>query len=315
MGYTITLASTPLRSRMLEPRSFGALRFIPGGGEARFPFSNTLVLEDGARVVIDPGAGSKNLADVIAGGADLLINTHTHGDHVRGNRHFRQAEWWAPRAEAHHFDGFAALGRALGVEAVYGSEENKRFAHYCETGEMTMDHPVQLHPDVRLALSRKPHHFYNDGHRWTIGSSVIEAVHTPGHTGGMMSLLFPNQGVAFVADFDLTAFGPWYGQPESDIEQFLQSAAKLRSFDVDWYVTSHEYGYLPKAAFLAELDRFMAVIEKRHRKIKSLLPMDESELLRRGVIYYPHIIERNAWMYMMGAIMVRKHLAAMGTVG
>lgn len=31
-----------------------------------------------------------------------------------------------------------------------------------------------------------------------------------------MALHFPDVGAVFVTDFDLTPFGPWYGQPESD---------------------------------------------------------------------------------------------------
>ena len=300
---------------MLEPRFFGTLRFIPGGRDARFPFSNSLVVNDEARVIVDPGAGSKCLAEEIARGVDVLINTHTHGDHVRGNRHFNDAYFWAPRAEAHHYDGFLALGRALGVEEVYGPEENRLFADYCETGEMAMRRPVHLHADVRWALSRRPDGFYEDGHVWEFGNTRIEAVHTPGHTGGMTSLYFPDEGVVFVADFDLTPFGPWYGQPESDIEAFLRSAEKLRSLDAEWFITSHEYGYLPRVAFMNELERFLEVIEARERQIARWLHLTEAEILRKGVIYFSHIVERNAWMWMMGTIMLRKHVARLQASG
>ena len=41
-----------------------------------------VVLEkDGARFVIDPGAFSQNAADIIAG-ADAVLITHEHADHV-----------------------------------------------------------------------------------------------------------------------------------------------------------------------------------------------------------------------------------------
>jgi hypothetical protein len=129
-----------------------------------------------------------------------------------------------------------------------------------------------------------------------------------------MCLHFPVERVAFVTAFDLTPFGPCYGQPESDPDAFLRSAELLRGLDVDWFITSHEYGYLSRADFLVELDRFMAVIQKREDKIRKLLHLSEGEILREGVIYYKHIVDRDPWIVLMGTIMVRKHLSRLGVL-
>lgn len=295
-------------TRMLEPRSFGAVRFYPGGKDARFPYSNTLVVEDQGRVVIDPGAGRARLAAEVERGADLLINTHTHGDHVRGNGLFPEARHWVPVQERHHFADFEAWGRSLGIDDVFGADENARFAEACRTGVMTMRRPIRQHPETVAALAKHPDAVYDDGQEWTVGDTRIRALHVPGHTGGLMAMHFPGEGAVFVTDFDLTPFGPWYGQPESDPDAFLASAEKLRALDAEWYITSHEYGYLRKADFLRELDRFMAVIEARDARIRKLAGRTEEEILRAGAIYYPHLIDRDPWIPLMGTIMVRKHL-------
>lgn len=297
---------------MLEPRRFGSVRFYPGGRDARFPYSNTLVVEDQGRVVIDPCAGRERLAEEIERGADILINTHSHGDHVRGNRYFAGAEHWVPRPERHHFGDYAAWGRSLGIEAVFGADENARFVAACEGGEMTMRHPIRVHPETVKVMGHAPSAGYDDGHTWRVGDTRIQALHVPGHTGGLMALHFPDAGAAFVTDFDLTPFGPWYGQPESDPDDFLASAEKLRKLDVAWFITSHEYGYLPRAQFLAELDRFMDVIRKRDERIETLRHLDEESILRSGAIYYKHLIDRDPWIFLMGTIMVRKHLERRG---
>jgi glyoxylase-like metal-dependent hydrolase (beta-lactamase superfamily II) len=297
---------------MLEPRSFGRVRFIPGGKDARWPFSNTLVVDDQARVVIDPGAGRERLQAEIARGVDLLINTHTHGDHVRGNGDFARAARWVPVPEAHHFGDFAAWGRSLGIEAVFGADENARFVHACETGEMTMRNPVRVHPKAVQVMARKPDHTYADGHEWSFGDTQVRAVHVPGHTGGLMALHFVNEGAVFVTDFDLTPFGPWYGQPESDPNDFEASAAKLRRLDAEWYITSHEFGYLQRRDFVAELDRFMAVIPAREERIRKLLHLSESEIYRAGAVYFKHLVDRDPWIVLMGTLMVRKHLHRLG---
>lgn len=297
---------------MLEPRRFGTVRFYPGGRDARFPYSNTLVIEDQGRVVVDPCAGRERLAEEIPRGADLLINTHSHGDHVRGNGYFPDAEQWVPRLERYCFGDYAAWGRSLGIEAVFGADENARFAAACETGEMTMRHPIRVHPETVKVMGRLPAAVYDDGHEWRVGDTRIRAIHVPGHTVGLMALHFPDVGAVFVTDFDLTPFGPWYGQPESDPDAFLASADKLRKLDVEWFITSHEYGYLPRAEFMAELDRFMAVIHRRDEHIASLSHLDEEAILRSGAVYYQHLIDRDPWIYMMGTIMVRKHLKRLG---
>lgn len=297
---------------MLEPRSFGRIRFIPGGKDARFPFSNALVIDDQVRVAIDPGAGRTQLQAEIDRGVDVLINTHSHGDHVRGNTSFPGAVRWAPSPEAHHFADFMAWGRSLGIEAVFGADENERFVHACVTGEMTMRNPIRVHPKTVMALSKAPDHTYGDGHEWVFGSTRVRAVHVPGHTGGLMALHFLNEGAVFVTDFDLTPFGPWYGQPESDPDDFEASAAKLRGLDAQWYITSHEFGYLERNAFLAELDRFMAVIPARDERVRRLLHMREGEIFREGAIYFRQLVDRDPWIVLMGTLMVRKHLHRLG---
>lgn len=297
---------------MLEPRRFGTVRFYPGGRDARFPYSNTLVVEDQGRAVIDPCAGRERLAEEIARGADLLINTHSHGDHVRGNRYFPAAAHWVPGPERHHFADFTAWGSSLGIEAVFGAEENARFAAACETGHMTMRNPIRVHPETVKSMSRPPSAVYDDGHEWRLGDTRIRAVHVPGHTGGLMALHFPDAGAVFVTDFDLTPFGPWYGQPESDPDDFLASADILRNLDAEWFITSHEYGYLPRQDFLRELDRFMLVIVQRDERIHALRHLDEEAILRSGAIYYKHLIDRDPWIFLMGTIMVRKHLSRVG---
>jgi len=53
----------------------------------RFPFGNVVVLQGRAqRVLVDTGAGDGILDAVMAGGPfDVVINSHYHIDHVRGN--------------------------------------------------------------------------------------------------------------------------------------------------------------------------------------------------------------------------------------
>ena len=74
----------------------------------------------------------------------------------------------------------------------------------------------------------------------------------------------------------------------------------------------HERGVLNRKDFLDGLDRFIAVIDERDRKILSVLqkPLSLTEIAERGLIYGRkyHV---DAWIYMWEFIMIRKHVQRM----
>ena len=53
----------------------------------------------------------------------------------------------------------------------------------------------------------------------------------PGHTRGHSAFVVEPDGVAFVGDVDLTSFGPYYGDHWSDLEDFVDSLARVRELD------------------------------------------------------------------------------------
>ena len=60
-----------------------------------------------------------------------------------------------------------------------------------------------------------------------LGGTRVRAVHLPGHTAGHCVLLVEPQGIAFIGDFDLSSFGPYYGDASSSLEQFEATLALL----------------------------------------------------------------------------------------
>jgi glyoxylase-like metal-dependent hydrolase (beta-lactamase superfamily II) len=61
-----------------------------------------------------------------------------------------------------------------------------------------------------------------------LGSLKVKLVATPGHTPGHLSFFFPDEESLFLGDYDLTTFGPWYGDVYSGIEQTITSLRKLK---------------------------------------------------------------------------------------
>jgi glyoxylase-like metal-dependent hydrolase (beta-lactamase superfamily II) len=92
----------------------------------------------------------------------------------------------------------------------------------------------------------------------------VEAVHLPGHTRGHSGFRISG-GVFFLADIDLTGFGPYYGDMWSDLDDFERSLEMIRDEHADYYVTFHHKGVIEgREHFLRLLDAFHAVIPRRH---------------------------------------------------
>ena len=89
--------------------------------------------------------------------------------------------------------------------------------------------------------SRAPHRVIGTDEVIDLGGVTVEVVHTPGHTPGHMALLFRKLKVRFGHD-DLTFFGPWYGDANSDIDEVLASMEKLRTIPARTWLTSHGDG-------------------------------------------------------------------------
>lgn len=71
--------------------------------------------------------------------------------------------------------------------------------------------------------------FLQDGNVIDLGSLKVQVIRLAGHTPGHLSFFFPDEAVLFLGDYDLTSFGPWYGDLYSSIEQTIASIHKLKS--------------------------------------------------------------------------------------
>ncbi len=122
-------------------------------------------------------------------------------------------------------------------------------------------------------------------------------------------MYFPRYGAIYVADLDLTPFGPWYCGSDGDIDQFISSCRMIENIDAEFFITGHETGILSKEEFRAGMEGYLAVIEERDKKILSVLsaPFLLEEVVDRGLIYGRryHV---DAWVYMWEFITIKKHL-------
>lgn len=238
-----------------------------------YPSGNSLIIQgEGETVIIDP-----SITVVERGGVDVpvdaVINSHGHEDHMAGNGLF-------PDARVHIHEDDLPVTRSLD-------------ALLALTGHTEQSNPglAALYRDEFHYCPRPDSQGFVDGHRWDLGQVEVEAVHLPGHTEGHCGFRISG-GVFFLSDIDLTGFGPYYGDVFSSLDQFEASLEKVRDEEAAFYVTFHHKGVVEgRERFLAMVDAFAAVIDRRHQAMLAFLsePRTLPEMVAHRFVYRPHV--------------------------
>ncbi|WP_223206267.1 MBL fold metallo-hydrolase [Streptomyces xanthii] len=249
---------------------YGAVSVLVGDRRGAFPYGNSLLVRGrDATVVVDP---SLSLVDHVPA-ADMVLVSHGHEDHVAGLGGYDMP------VHVHEKDLAAVRSRAAMV-ASFGPAEEHRDA---------LDR--QLRDEFRVA-DRPDAQGFAEGTVFDLGGRTVTVVHLPGHTAGHCGFLVEPDGFLFVADIDLTSFGPFYGDAGSSLVDFEASLRRCREIDARWYGTAHQKGVIEGAAeFRSRLDAFTGVVERRDATLLSLLdePLGVGELATHRLVYRPHV--------------------------
>jgi glyoxylase-like metal-dependent hydrolase (beta-lactamase superfamily II) len=266
----------PSSSSELEEREIGPVRVLFGHGGGRYPDANSLlVCGSQERVIVDPALGLLSRAGP-APEVDRVLNSHCHEDHIAGNHLFPRVPWHLHRLDQ---PGIRSLDAMM---AIYGLPEE-------------IERPFRK-------IIREEFHFtpcpdalcFEDGDVFDLGDTRLEVIHTPGHTRGHCCFLIEWQGGAerllYLADIDLTGFGPYYGDAWSDLEDFERSLERVRDIGAEWYASSHQVGVLEgREAFREQLQRFGARIRERDERLLDFLsqPRSMEEIVDHRFVYRP----------------------------
>jgi glyoxylase-like metal-dependent hydrolase (beta-lactamase superfamily II) len=262
-----------IETALLPVRTLGRATVLAGDDGGRYPHGHAMVVEGREeRVLIDPSL-SVAAAPPLAGIARLLIS-HAHEDHLAGVLRYPTTPIHAHEADVEglrSLDGLMAVyGMPPATEARWRQEVVERF-HYVPR------------PDAAA---------FRDGERFDIGGVTLHAIHLPGHTSGHSAFLVEPDGVLFLADIDLSSFGPYYGDAASSIDAFEHSLVRCRMLEARFYVTFHHKGVVEgRAAFLSLLDDYAAVIGRREQTLAQWLgePHTLDEIVAHRFIYRPHV--------------------------
>jgi len=251
-----------------EEKHFGPVWFIPGENSGKYPHCHSIYIDE-AGILIDPSSDRYRLYRLNEeSGVREVWLSHSHEDHLM------------------HLDLFEDLPLCTSEQDALVLSDIEMFM---DVLGMDKEMKLQWRPIFKNKFHfrpRKPSRFLEDGQVLSLGSVTVEVIHTPGHTPGHLSFLFREQGILFMGDYDLTEFGPWYGDAAASIESVITSVKRLQAVPANLWFTSHETGIFEAAP--PELwSRYLNVINKREQKLLDLLakPRTFEDIVKACIIY------------------------------
>lgn len=171
-----------------------------------------LIVGDKRALLFDTGMGISDVKKVMSELTKLpivVLNSHTHDDHVGGNWQF---------------------STIYGMDTDF-TRENARGSRADAQAEITPDQICGTLPtgfDAKAYSTRpwKITAYTHDGDRLDLGGRTVEVIATPGHTPDAISLLDRANGLLFTGDTYYPA-PIWLFRPETDLDAYAASIRRL----------------------------------------------------------------------------------------
>ena len=171
-----------------------------------------LIVGQKRALLFDTGMGIGDIKKITAELTKLpiiVLNSHTHDDHVGGN--------W-------EFDTVYGMNTDFTRKNAQGSREDAQ-------AEITPDQicgslPKGFDPKAYATRPWKIAAYTHDGERFDLGGRTIEVIATPGHTPDAISLIDRANGLLFTGDTYYPA-PIWLFRPETDLDAYAASIRRL----------------------------------------------------------------------------------------
>jgi glyoxylase-like metal-dependent hydrolase (beta-lactamase superfamily II) len=242
-----------------------------GSQNGKYPDANgMLVCGENQTALIDLTLGIASRRDRMPA-IDLVLLSHCHEDHFVGLGDYPEAAVWVHESEQICLRSLNDLLDMFGVEG-HWREETAR-------GCLETFH----YSPRRDALA------FVDGHKWDLGGVTVRAIHAPGHTIGHCLFHIEPDNVLFLADIDLSSFGPFYADVGSSIDDFVTSIQIAKQIKAAHYVTGHHKGIVDAVTFADLIDRYAEVIPGRDQRLLDYLsePRTLDQIVEHRFIYRP----------------------------
>ena len=171
-----------------------------------------LIVGNKQALLFDTGMGIGNIKAIVARLTSrpiVVLNSHTHDDHVGGN-------WEFPfiYGMANAFTRANAKGSREDAQAEIAKDQ------ICGTLPKNFDPAKYSTKPWKISL------FIHNGFKINLGGRTVEIIATPGHTPDSISMIDRDNGLLFTGD----TYYPgeiWLYRPETDLDAYLASVKKL----------------------------------------------------------------------------------------
>lgn len=262
---------------MTDVQSFGRVKVILGPKNGKYPYGNSIVVEDDITAIIDPSLWVfESNGRVTERNIDLLFNSHYHEDHGVGNCLF-------PALPLHIHPLDAPAMRSIDtILDYYGMSEAAN-----EMWKPIMVEKFHYQPRDRFVD-------LHDGQVFDFGHTRMRIMHLPGHTGGHCCFFFENEELLFLGDWDLTWFGPVYADTTSSLDATIHSLQHIRGLRANTLVSFHEVGICQDDQE-GTIRRYLDIVYERERLLLEFLtsPRTLAEIVKRRIVYrkdYPNVV-------------------------
>src|SRR5262245_13047006 len=163
-------------------------------------------------LLFDTGMGIGNIKAVVVRLTSrpvVVLNSHTHNDHVGGN-------WQFPFV----FGIDSAFTRANAKGSREDAQEELGSGNLCGDLPKGFDRAKYATKPWKISL------FVHDGFKVNLGKRTVEIVATPGHTPDAIALIDRENGLLFTGDTYYPAT-IWLYRPETDLAAYIASVKKL----------------------------------------------------------------------------------------
>lgn len=253
----------------MAEKCFGSIRFIPGKNSGKYPHCNSIYIET-AGVLIDPSSDRERLKQLRRESRVKAVwLSHWHEDHFMHLDLFEDLPLWIHARDAPMLSNLELFLDGYGIV----NEEHRRYWREIMT--------TQFH-----FQPRRPAGFLPANGAIQLATTTVRLIATPGHTPGHLAFFFKQPAVLFMGDYDLTAFGPWYGDRESSIEDTVSSVKRLKDVDARVWLTAHGDGIFEENP-ADRWQRYLGVILQREAKLLELLtrPRTLNEIVEAWIVY------------------------------
>ncbi len=272
---------------------FENIYYIAGARKGGYPYSNSLLIED---YLFDTGISNgyiKKLKRQFA--INTVVSSHWHEDHIGGNRLLNNA-----RFLCHGKDKPIIEDIINKIGPYYGFDSNTKVA------ESLISTLLEMYKLEDTKIDKTIEH----GEIIDICDCKLRVIHTPGHTAGHCCFYEENSKIAFLADIDLTRFGPYYGCIDSSVIDFEDSIEKLEKLDIEIAVSGHKGVFSGKKLIKEELNNYKSKIYQYDERILSYLSEKKSvssrDLMNKNIIYRKYG-EWSEFEITSERIMIEKH--------